>query len=147
MGWLARLLGLERQSTPRAKKPPRLQEPGNLILNSGYTLDVVGEGSYQEALLRIAGGYSRDGHRITIPAVLRPEPENLHDQYAVAVLIDRQKIGYLPAEKAKLFREKVPELKDFRCGAVILGGWRTNQHDSGHFGVKLNVRWPPKLAN
>lgn len=25
------------------------------------------------------------------------------------------------------------------CSAKIVGGWRTNQHDSGHFGVKLGI--------
>ena len=58
-------------------------------------LEVVGEANYQSEL---ASAARRHGRRVD--AVLMPEPDNPYDRNAIAVLVDGQKVGYLPRESA-----------------------------------------------
>ncbi len=135
MGWLQRVVsGLRGTPTPRLETQPR------------YRVEVVGESHYHETFLQMLGGYSRDGYNVETSAVLKAEPFNQYDPDAVAVFIWGRKIGYLPRENAARFRQALPEVMQAQCGAVIRGGWRTNQHDSGDFGVRLNFSWPPRIV-
>ena len=137
MGWLAGLFGRKAsvQSAPR------------LLENKGYNRNVVGESYHHEALLQIAGGYSRSGCEIENQATLRLDDANPHDANAVGVWIAGQRVGHLSREDAVSFRQALPEVAEARCGAKITGGWRTNQHDVGDFEVRLRAKWPPKIES
>jgi hypothetical protein len=135
------------QADASAPRPRAKAATPSLIQNKGYNLEVVGEQHYQDALLRLVGGHSRTGHREEFEALLCAEPDNPHDPNAVAVIIRKAKVGYLPAEKAAVYRSKLPDVAEAKCWAVVVGGWRTNQHDEGSCGVYLNARWPPRIAD
>jgi hypothetical protein len=72
------------------------------------SLNVAGESHYQDHLWRIVGG--RQTNRIThnVVAILVPEPKNLYDPNAIAILINGEIAGYVPAHLATLF---LPGLK------------------------------------
>lgn len=135
MGWLSRLFGLDR--TPASRLARIVLKP------SSYPREVVGESNYQAALETICGGYSRDGHDFECEAHLIPEPTNAYDPNAVQVFIDSKLVGYLSREDAVRFHKEMALAErsgqGVRCGARIKGGWRTNQHDQGHFGVGLAI--------
>jgi hypothetical protein len=117
-----------------------------LVTRPGFRVDIVGESNYHDAFLAILGGYSRQGYKVEARALLKAEPHNPHDANAVAVLIAGRKVGYLARESAAEFRRQLPDVRRAACMAQITGGWRTNQHDSGNFGVRLNLIWPPQIA-
>lgn len=102
---------------------------------------VVWRSNYQDALHRICGGFSRQGHKMAVEASLELEPTNPHDANAVRITISGLKVGYLPRAQA----ERVASFMGSNgfgalvCNAQINGGWRTNQYDSGFFGVRLGV--------
>jgi hypothetical protein len=106
-------------------------------------MEVVGESHYQAALGELCGGHNRTGHDRVCRARLAPEPTNLYDANAMKVTIDGRVVGYAPREQAA--RLKAEAARVGRPGAVIVaeavirGGWRTNQHDEGHFGVRLGI--------
>lgn len=109
----------------------------------------MGESHFQADLLAICGGYSRDGHQLSCDAVLTPEPDNPHDAGAVAVVIEGRKVGYLPADRAASYLQRLAAAghpgAPILCAAKIVGGWKTNQHDAGHFGVRLALPARGKL--
>lgn len=106
-----------------------------------FPMDAVGESNYQRALEDITGGYTADGHDLEIQAVLVREPENPHDENAVAVQIRGKLVGYLSREQAHRVSEQMAEdqISASKCNAKIVGGWRRGRHDVGYFGVKLAV--------
>lgn len=117
--------------------------------SSSYPREVAGEGHYQAALSRICGGHKRNGHALESVAVLRPEPDNAYDPNAVQVTIDGELVGYLSRADAERFtRESAKQGHAgaaIRTGAKVVGGWRTNQHDEGSFGVYLGFVWPLRI--
>lgn len=106
-----------------------------------YPLDVVGESNYQDALIAIAGRYTREGDSVEVEAELVREPSNPHDPNAVAVRIQRRTVGYLSRDQAVRVGGQMREegLSVVVCSALIRGGWRTNQYDEGLYGVRLAV--------
>ncbi|MEY8828911.1 hypothetical protein AB9K34_10920 [Sedimentitalea sp. XS_ASV28] len=115
----------------------------------GNTFEIAGAGNYQAELLRLAGGRKREyGVRIDEQATLSPEPSNPHDPDAVAVFIRKMKVGYLRKNDAPTFGAFLKEAGADRasCSARIVGGWDDGEGNEGHFGVKLSLSWPPKIA-
>ncbi|WP_373568660.1 HIRAN domain-containing protein [Paracoccus actinidiae] len=104
-------------------------------------MNAVGESQYQGALQRLCGPHSRYGHHLEVTATLVREPHNPHDQNAVAVEIQNMKVGYLSRDDARRVGGQMDEegLVRVDCKALIAGGWRTNQHDEGSFGVRLAI--------
>lgn len=39
-----------------------------------------------------------------------------------------------------------PEERPVTCDAQVVGGWRRDWEDEGHYGVKLSLSYPLKLA-
>lgn len=109
--------------------------------DGSFPMDVVGEAHYQKELVHICGGHSRHGHEFEIDALLIHEPDNPHDENAVAVRIKGGLVGYLPRDQAARVTSQMRQdgIRHATCGAKIVGGWRTNQHDEGHFGVRLAI--------
>lgn len=115
-----------------------------------FPMEVVGESNYQAAFSKICGKHSREGHELEVDAELTLEPANAYDPDAVLVTVGGQKVGYVGRDQNKRVGAAIRDagVWSVRCGAQIRGGWRTNQHDEGHFGIRLAVpnRGPIDLA-
>jgi len=122
----------------RAGKPAQLK-PGR-----GWTVEVVGEASYQGDLQRAYRRYGGDGHDLRVAAVLQPEQGNRFDANAVMVVIDGRTVGYLPRDRAAEYRDAIGR-QTAGCSAKIIGGFKLNNGSQAHYGVRLNVSWPPRL--
>ncbi len=115
----------------------------------GFTIDAVGEANFQDALLRLTGGRKLEhGVKQDAVAVLKAEPSNPHDPNAVAITIGGKQVGYLARKQAADLCAflKLHDAEEATCEGRIIGGWLTDD-DEGHFGVKLNFSWPPKVGN
>lgn len=161
MGWLSDFLsGLrggakvqqpapaERPLRSSIEPPPgRLPKAGHIQWRSGsFPTAVVGESNYQSAIMAECGSHTRYGVEHECLATVRPDPGNRFDANAVEVLIRGQRVGFLSREEAPRMKEALEAvgLASATCGARINGGWRTNQHDEGHFGVRLAIPgWGP----
>ena len=132
----------------RTSEPPPPTRSRRATEDAWCDLPIVGESNYQQALSDLCGGHSRGGHQLHARAELVPEPSNRYDENAVRVDIDGRTVGYLKRDHAARYVKRL--LEDGRSGEVlnvrayITGGWRTNQHDEGHFGVQLETPWPLK---
>ena len=108
-----------------------------------FTVEVVGESNYQDALERICGGRTEDGHKLEVEARLELQNDNPYDSKAVAVVIDGDLIGYLDRNTARSFRKALaavaPKASVATCSALIVGGWEREDDDLGHFGVRLDL--------
>lgn len=131
-----------REVTNAATSSPSVAGPPTVKWRpDSYPMEVVGELNYQDALVAICGAHSRYGHEGEYSATLLREPSNAFDSNAVVVLIQHRKVGYLSREQAERVAAQMDEagLKTVYCAARVRGGWRTNQHDEGHYGVRLAV--------
>lgn len=141
MDWLRKLFGGEPgrpgSHAPQTDVLKVVWRPGS------FPTDVVGESHYQAALSQLCGGHSRGGHELECTALLIPDPNNPHDSNAVKVTIRGMHVGYLAKEQAIRLGDQTTGVgrpgASVAAAAVIKGGWRTNQHDEGHFGVKLAI--------
>ncbi|MEX2693640.1 HIRAN domain-containing protein [Rhizobium mongolense] len=102
---------------------------------------VVGELSYQDALIAICGRHTRRSHEGEYQAAIEREPTNPHDPNAIVVKIAGRTVGYLPREQHAHVGVQMLEagIGKAECRARVRGGWRTNQHDEGHYGVCLAI--------
>lgn len=137
------------KAAPSAQKqePVAVEEDGPdevFIRGTGdFSIDVVGESHYQQALERAAGGRSESGVDVVVKATLVLEDSNPHDDQAVAVRLDGATVGYLDRYKARAFRQiiatwNVPPDYPLRCMAKITGGWDRGNGDRGSFGIRLD---------
>lgn len=163
MNWIAKLLG--GHNAPKAPTQPErplrssIEPPPGRRPTQGHVqwradsfpTDVVGESNYQEAIMAQCGRHTRAGVEHECVATLRPDPTNRFDTNAVEVLIGGRRVGFLAREEAPRVKEALAAvgLPSATCGARIRGGWRTNQYDEGHFGVRLAVpgRGPLDFGN
>lgn len=108
--------------------------------DGSFGFDIVGEGSYQEALDSIAGGKTKNGHEIELLATLTREPDNPHDRNAIAVIIAGRKVGYIARTEAEAIAEMIDRhgYSQFTADAMIVGGW-TSRKSEGHYGVRLDL--------
>lgn len=126
---------------PQSQAPRGSANPSIQWRPASFPMEVVGESRYQDALVAICGAHTRYGHEGEYLAVLKREPSNAFDPNAIAVHIDGRKVGYLSREQAERVSIQMDEagLGAVRCSARVRGGWRTNQYDEGHYGVRLGV--------
>jgi hypothetical protein len=110
-----------------------------------FDFEIAGESHAQDALQYIAGGRNEDGVEHYCVATLVPDPFNRYDPQAISVKIDGRHVGFIPKPMtAPLHRLMVGRTAE--ADAVIVGGWHRGRGDSGHFGVKLDLAWPPRIA-
>ena len=167
MGLLGKLFGKSAapQTWPAAPGPitewPRdgidMQMNVQVVLfdPAAKMVQVVGEGSYQGTLERLAGGRTVDGGRDRDhKALLLPEPTNPYDPNAVRVVVvtadgTGATIGYLSRENAVSYRPVIDRVarigKVAACLASVSGGWDRGTDDRGNFGVRLSVGTPEAL--
>lgn len=128
------------------------EKPKGILPVGGYSVQVVGESHYQEALERACGGRSEQGASCEVTAFLVPEPTNQWDPNAVGVYLDEGeggelvKVGHLSRDTAITYKPIGERLwRDNYWGAVnatIVGGWERGT-DRGHFGITLDLGSPP----
>lgn len=100
-----------------------------------YTYDIVGEASYQNNLIKIAGNKEEESKFYECSAKVISEPTNKYDKDAVKVEINGLTVGYLSrAEAQRLAGKRINKT----VPAVINGGW-SDGDSTGHFGVKLAI--------
>jgi len=106
-----------------------------------FSVEVVGESNYQDALIAICGKHTRAGYDGEHQATLALEPSNAYDSNAVMVMIDGRRVGYLSREQAIRIGGfmRAAGIDKATCDGRIQGGWRTNQYDEGHYGVRLAI--------
>jgi hypothetical protein len=110
--------------------------------------EVVGEGPRQEELDTVAGPKQYEGVWAERVATLRPEPDNPHDDQAVAVEIGGLVVGYLEHTEAtahrRLIDRAIAERGVATCAAVVNGGWfREDEGSEGSYGVHLYFGYGP----
>ena len=126
-------------------KEQRLKAPvsgPHVVTNlKSYPSEIVGESFYQNNLKIITGGFKRDSQTHDLPGLISLDPDNQYDKNAVRVDIEGKIVGFLPKDQA-LRVGAIMKDQGVTCAAVdarIRGGWRTNQHDEGQFGVCLRM--------
>ncbi len=153
MGLFSFLFGKRKRpesEQPPAKQPymislpaeiPRAMSPRIVWREGSFPMQVVGELSYQNALIAICGRHTRHSREGEYDAIIEREPSNPHDPNAIMVKIKGQTVGYLPREQHAHVGVQMLEagLSSAACRARVRGGWRTNQHDEGHYGVSLAI--------
>ncbi|MDH5422928.1 MAG: HIRAN domain-containing protein [Acidimicrobiia bacterium] len=119
-------------------------QPDILVLGGRESLEVVGESRHQDALWHIVGERpgGPDRIRVNVIGVLRPELDNPHDEYAVAVVVTDHRVGHLSREHAALMQHAVIRLEREHGRAiglhgVIAGGGR-RANGPGQLGVFLS---------
>lgn len=129
------------------KKSPTTQQLSatpNFAPGRGWTIDVAGESNYQIAIEQSYRRHGGKGHDLKVTAELAPDLDNPHDANAVMVTIDGNLVGFLPRDRAHDYR--AAGVDQGACSAKIVGGHRLANGQNAHFGVKLNLSWPPKYA-
>ena len=144
LNWLAKLFGGRSRDPANGQRSTNSGAPLSVAWPTGsYPMEVVGESHHQGDLATLCGGHNRHGHEFVCRAVLTPEPANVHDSNAHKVMIEGRLVGYLPREHAARFAAAAEAVGQpgaaIAVDAVVRGGWRTNQHDEGHFGVRLSA--------
>lgn len=138
MGLLDRLRRASRSSTGRFAERHLFALP-----DEGF-MRVVGESHYQPALQQmqrhcVPGVDGRPSFAVTL--VL--EPDNPHDEHAIAVMSAAGQVGYLPRDDARRYGPTLLALRragydGASCRALLNGGSR----DKPSFGVTLCVAYP-----
>jgi len=125
-------------------------EPVHLARGRGYTFDVVGECHRQAELNSICGGKCEDGHDLKVLAQLVFIDGNPHDPNAVGVFVDSKMVGYVPRHLAPGLRSAIlrlnPDERPVTCDSRIVGGWDRGDGDEGHYGIKLSLSNPLRIA-
>lgn len=118
--------------------------PANVLApGRGWTVPVVGEASYQDAIQSLYRKHGGRGHDLKVAAVVVPEDGNEFDANAVRVEIDGRKVGYLSRGMAVEYRAALGDTAG-QCSAKIVGGYELDDGSTAHFGVKLHMAWPPR---
>lgn len=108
-----------------------------------YEFDIVGEGSYQQALKAFRGDMD-DPTPCVGTALIIPEDNNPYDDKAVKVTIQGLTIGYLSREDARSFRKRLAAMKlgaaVTSCGVQITGGHTLRNGQTAHLGARLDIK-------
>ena len=72
-----------------------------------YNQQVYGEENYQDALIRLAGPYTKEGKRLVCDADLYLEPNNPYDRNAIRVEIEGTTVGYIGRYDAPVLRRQL----------------------------------------
>jgi len=125
----------------------RPHKRGVVVGDGRFALRVVGTASHQERLERVIGGRSSARLRVYRAALLVPQPSNLYDRQAVAVILAGLELGHLGRGDARKFQSALcgHGFADAACEAEIIGGWLRGEHDWGYVGVRLNACLPFKI--
>jgi hypothetical protein len=131
-------------SRARARKPPAPLVNNIWPAKYGFVCDVVGESRYQDALAAAVGAPPTQWHEAMVTASLVCEPDNAHDPMAVAVCVNGSRVGYLRAEYARAFHDRLKRRgiagQTTHCGALIRGGGTASDGTQRLYGIALNIQ-------
>lgn len=106
----------------------------------------VGTSNYEPAIAALAQNPKGRNALVFCTANLVPENTNAFDSNAVMVVIDGQKVGYLPREYAKVFRSYFEKfglpIQATTCDAVISNGLKTDDRQYG-YSIELDINLEP----
>lgn len=87
-------------------------------------LNLVREGYYQEALVRLCGRVRAQGYLIPVESVLVREPQNPHDRNAIRVEVRGAMVGHIRREVAAVLGPALDRMRlpSMTVCAVIRGG-------------------------
>lgn len=149
MGLLSWLFGKAPAPVVASPAPPHTEKRLEPRVRTGsihwdgasYPMEVVGESNYQNAFIAICGRHSREGHDLQCTATVALEPGNKYDSNAVSVSVEGFKVGYIGRDENERIGKALRNagLESAECRARIQGGWRTNQHDEGNYGIRLAI--------
>lgn len=124
-----------------SERPPAVY----LATSKGDFRDIVDQSSFQEALARICGDRTDKSAEVDVNAVLRLERGNSPDAKAVAVVIERQKVGHLSSRDAVVMEQflHMQEASEAHCLGEIVRGCEPHTGGEVYFNVKLDIKWPP----
>lgn len=127
----------------RTPKPPADPDRANITGHGDFYLEVVGESHYQANLETICGPRTTKGEERKVEATLILEDNNKYDNQAVRVEISGLTVGHLSREVARSYREQLKRSGHPRaigvCQAMIKGGWKRKDGNTGHYGVWLDI--------
>jgi hypothetical protein len=138
----------EEASSPRRSRGPR-KPPAPLVNNiwpgkHGCVCEVVGESHYQDALTEAVGAPPTQWNEVMVTASLVCETNNRHDPMAVAVCVNGKRVGYLRAEYARVFHDRLKRRgiagQTTHCGALIRGGGIASDGKQRMYGIMLNIQ-------
>lgn len=111
-----------------------------LIGDGSYRYEIAGGHDCQQNLKEIAGNdrYLRD-HECS--AVLVPDASHPSDRWAIQVQVNGRTVGYIPRTRAQEIH-KALKGAPARVGALITGGWMSDERGEAHFGVRLDILRP-----
>ena len=125
-------------------------EPVHLARGDGYTFEAAGESHRQEVLDAICGGKCEEGHNLEVTAQLLLIEGNPYDPNAVGVFVNSQLVGYVPRHVAPHMRAEIlrlsPDERPVTCDAQIVGGWDRGHGAEGHYGIRLSLSNPLRVA-
>lgn len=131
-----------RFARPKRKPQPPRRRVIRYVGDGTYSENVSGESKYQDALESLVAR-SEDGAEFETEAWLYPEPTNPHDSKAIRVEICGKTVGYIPRDFTAVYHADLQGGVAV-CDALIVGGWDRGKRGRGHFGVKLDVEYPPE---
>lgn len=122
--------------------------------SKGFNFNIVGEGSYQDALSSIVGGHCLAGWDYRCEALIVPDPQNKHDENAVRVTINLATVGFLSRDDNRKYLDALRSAgldgRPVACWATIIGGFiefdEDDEEELGHFGVRLSLKRPFEIA-
>jgi|LakMenEpi03Aug12_release.lakeMendotaPanAssembly.Ray.scaffolds.fasta_scaffold393396_1 hypothetical protein len=107
----------------RKRKPPAPLMDNIWPAKFGFGCEVVGESHYQDALTAAVGEPPTRWNEAQVMASLVCETDNPHDSMAVGVFVNGNKVGYLRADAARAFHERLERRgipgQTTHCGALI----------------------------
>jgi hypothetical protein len=136
-------------ATDNPRKPRKRSRAASLVDNiwpakHGFVCDVVGESHYQDALTAAVGHPPTRWNEAQVMASLVCETDNKHDSMAVAVFVNGNKVGYLRADAARAFHERLKRRgipgQTTHCGALIRGGGTASDGTQRLYGILLNIQ-------
>lgn len=108
-----------------------------------FQFEVVGESFYQQNIIRVVNKFAEGESRVCM-ATIELDDYNEYDSKAVAVFIDRLKVGHLSREDARSFRRRLGRkglTGQTTCAkAVIVGGGYTKSGEAKSYGVYLDMK-------
>lgn len=126
------------------RKPPAPLVDNIWPAKYGFACEVVGESHYQAALTAAVGKPPTRWNEAQVMASLVCETDNPHDSMAVGVFVNGSKVGYLRAEAARAFHERLKRRgipgETTHCGALISGGGTASDGTQRLYGIRLNIQ-------
>ena len=127
-------------------KKKQQQDAISLETDIDARMDIVGESFYQKTFIKNFGKHTEDGHHEMTQAILMPQPNNEHDEFAVGVLLMDGQVGYIEKNDAKdiqeiLMRAMHHTQRFIVVTAQVKGGWKRGLlgRDKGNFGLELHI--------